>query len=272
VFAGRQSVNTYSPDGARAIALRAGELVVLTKRQTIDVFSRADGSLLHSWRIPRGLARTVDVHFGVAVFTIGRRAFALRLSNGRIAPLVKTPGAVAAQIDDVGVVYRYNVRGQGYLGFIPFPVVVMAVLAVCFSIVMRRTRFGRHVYATGGNETAARLSGVRTARVKFTVYALSGAIAALAGVLAFSRFVSAEPAAGFGAELDVIAAAAIGGASLSGGVGSVEGAIIGAALAGIITNGVVLLNIDTYAQQTITGCVILIAVSIDIWRLRSKGR
>jgi len=123
VFAGRQSVNTYSPDGARAIALRAGELVVLTKRQTIDVFSRADGSLLHSWRIPRGLARTVDVHFGVAVFTIGRRAFALRLSNGRIAPLVKTPGAVAAQIDDVGVVYRYNVRGQGYLGFIPFATV-----------------------------------------------------------------------------------------------------------------------------------------------------
>jgi hypothetical protein len=123
VFAGRQSVNTYSPDGARAIALRAGELVVLTKRQTIDVFSRADGSLLHSWRIPRGAARTVDVHFGVAVFTIGQRAFALRLSNGRIAPLVKTPGAVAAQIDDVGVVYRYNARGQGYLGFIPFATV-----------------------------------------------------------------------------------------------------------------------------------------------------
>src|SRR4029077_7235442 len=123
VFAGRQSVNTYSPDGARAIALRAGELVVLTKRQTIDVFSRADGSLLHSWRIPRGPARTVDVHFGVAVFTIGQRAFALRLSNGRIAPLVKTPGAVAAQIDDCGVVSRSSARGQGYLGFIPFATV-----------------------------------------------------------------------------------------------------------------------------------------------------
>jgi ribose transport system permease protein len=162
--------------------------------------------------------------------------------------------------------------GQGYLGFVPFPVVIMLLLTVCFSILMRRTRFGRHVYATGGNEVAARLSGVRTNRVKFTVYALSGLIAALAGVVSFSRFVSAEPASGFGAELDVIAAAAIGGASLSGGVGSVEGAIIGAALAGIITNGVVLLNIDTYAQQAITGCVILIAVSIDIWRVRRKGR
>ena len=162
--------------------------------------------------------------------------------------------------------------GQGYFRFVPVPVVIMLLLTVCFSILMRRTRFGRHVYATGGNEVAARLSGVRTHRVKFTVYALSGLIAALAGVVSFSRFVSAEPASGFGAELDVIAAAAIGGASLSGGVGSVEGAIIGAALAGIITNGVVLLNIDTYAQQAITGCVILIAVSIDIWRVRRKGR
>lgn len=162
--------------------------------------------------------------------------------------------------------------GQGYIGFVPFPVVIMLAMTAIFSVLMRHTRFGRHVYATGGNETAARLSGVRTARVKFTVYALSGMIAALAGVISFSRFVSAEPASGFGAELDVIAAAAIGGASLAGGAGSVEGAIIGAALAGIITNGVVLLNIDTYAQQAITGCVILIAVSIDIWRVRGKGR
>ena len=167
---------------------------------------------------------------------------------------------------------RFTFIGQGYFGFVPVPVVIMLLLTVGFSILMRRTRFGRHVYATGGNEVAARLSGVRTHRVKFTVYALSGLIAALAGVVSFSRFVSAEPASGFGAELDVIAAAAIGGASLSGGVGSVEGAIIGAALAGIITNGVVLLNIDTYAQQAITGCVILIAVSIDIWRVRRKGR
>jgi ribose transport system permease protein len=91
---------------------------------------------------------------------------------------------------------------------------------------------------------------VRTHRVKFVVYALSGLIASVAGIVSFSRFVSAEPASGFGAELDVIAAA----------------------LAGIITNGVVLLNIHTYAQQVITGCVILIAVSIDIWRVRPGGR
>jgi ribose transport system permease protein len=190
------------------------------------------------------------------------------LSIGRGLMYIITKGVpVTPDVPD-----SFTFIGQGYIGFVPFPVVIMIAMTLCFSVLMRQTRFGRHVYATGGNEMAARLSGVRTARVKFTVYALSGLIAALAGVISFSRFVSAEPASGFGAELDVIAAAAIGGASLSGGAGSVEGAIIGAALAGIISNGVVLLNIDTYAQQTITGCVILIAVSIDIWRVRRKGR
>jgi len=160
--------------------------------------------------------------------------------------------------------------GQGYVGFVPVPVVIMAVMMVGFSILMRKTRFGRHVYATGGNERAAKLSGVKTDRVKFLVYVLSGLISGVAGVVSFSRYLSAEPASGFGAELDVIAAAAIGGASLSGGIGSVEGAVIGAALAGIIANGVVLMNIDTYSQQAITGAVILIAVGLDVLRNRYR--
>ncbi|WP_027210447.1 ABC transporter permease [Burkholderia sp. WSM2232] len=190
------------------------------------------------------------------------------LSIGRGLMYIITKGVpVTPDVPD-----SFTFIGQGYIGFVPFPVVILLAMTAVFSVVMRQTRFGRYVYATGGNEIAARLSGVRTARVKFAVYVLSGLIASMAGVIAFSRFVSAEPASGFGAELDVIAAAAIGGASLSGGAGSVEGAIIGAALAGIITNGVVLLNIDTYAQQAITGCVILIAVSIDIWRVRRKER
>ena len=162
--------------------------------------------------------------------------------------------------------------GQGYVGFVPVPVIIMLIMTVCFSIVMTKTRFGRHVYATGGNGTAARLSGVKTKQVKFIVYVTSSVIAALAGVISFSRYLSAEPASGFGAELDVIAAAAIGGASLSGGIGSVGGAVIGAALAGIIANGVVLMNINTYAQQAITGGVILIAVSLDILRSNKGGR
>lgn len=165
----------------------------------------------------------------------------------------------------------FSILGQGYVGPVPVPVVIMLVLMVVFALVMRRTRFGRHVYATGGNEHAARLSGVKTDRVKLAVYMLSSTIASLAGIIGFSRYLSAEPASGFGSELDVIAAAAIGGASLAGGVGSVSGAVIGAALVGVIANGVVLLNINTYAQQAITGGVILIAVSLDVLRNRLTG-
>src|SRR5665811_599335 len=92
--------------------------------------------------------------------------------------------------------------GQGYLGFVPVPVAIMLVLVVIFSVVMRFTRFGRYIYATGGNERAARLSGVKTNQVKFAVYALSGVISGIAGVISFSRFLSAEPDAGFGFELN----------------------------------------------------------------------
>ena len=259
-------------------------LVIITGGIDLSVGSVMGlSSLVTALAFQHGLSALLAVASGLAVGVIAGAFNGLMITWIQLPPFIATLGTLSIGRGLMYIITKgvpvtpdvpdgFTFLGQGYLGFIPFPVVVMALLAVCFSIVMRRTRFGRHVYATGGNETAALLSGVRTARVKFTVYALSGAIAALAGVLAFSRFVSAEPAAGFGAELDVIAAAAIGGASLSGGVGSVEGAIIGAALAGIITNGVVLLNIDTYAQQTITGCVILIAVSIDIWRLRFKGR
>jgi ribose transport system permease protein len=165
----------------------------------------------------------------------------------------------------------FSLLGQGYAGPVPVPVVILVVLMAVFSLIMLRTRFGRHIYATGGNEQAARLSGVKTQRVKLAVYVLSSMISSLAGVIAFSRYLSAEPASGFGSELDVIAAAAIGGASLAGGIGSVTGAVMGAALIGEIANGVVLLNINTYAQQAITGGVILIAVSLDVVRNRLKG-
>ncbi|AZO19803.1 MAG: ABC transporter permease [Mesorhizobium sp.] len=165
----------------------------------------------------------------------------------------------------------FSLLGQGYVGPVPVPVVIMLILMVLFALVMKRTRFGRHVYATGGNEQAARLSGVKTNRVKLAVYMLSSTIASLAGIIGFSRYLTAEPASGFGSELDVIAAAAIGGASLAGGVGSVTGAVIGAALVGVIANGVVLLNINTYAQQAITGGVILIAVSLDVLRNKLTG-
>ena len=165
----------------------------------------------------------------------------------------------------------FSFLGQGYIGPVPVPVIILLLLTAVFSLVMANTRFGRYVYAIGGNENASRLSGVKTNRVKLAVYVLSSTISSLAGIIAFSRYLSAEPASGFGSELEVIAAAAIGGASLAGGVGSVTGAVVGAALMGEIANGVVLLNINTYAQQAITGEVILVAVGLDTLRNKLGG-
>lgn len=207
----------------------------------------------------------------------------LLVTVGRLPPFIATLGTLSIGRGLMYIVTRgvpvtpdtpeiFSVIGQGYVGYVPAPVIIMLVLALVFSIIMTFTTFGRQVYATGGNENAAWLSGVNTARIKLLVYTLSGLIASIAGIISFSRFLSAEPASGFGMELDVIAAAAIGGASLAGGVGSVLGSVIGAALTGIIANGVVLMNINTYAQQAITGLVILIAVSIDVWRNARKER
>jgi ribose transport system permease protein len=259
-------------------------LVIITGGIDLSVGSVMGlSSLITALAFQHGLGAFAAILCGLAVGVIVGGFNGLMITWIQLPPFIATLGTLSIGRGLMYIITKgvpvtpdvpdaFTFIGQGYIGFVPFPVVILLVMTVVFSIVMRHTRFGRHVYATGGNEVAARLSGVRTARVKFAVYVLSGLIASMAGVIAFSRFVSAEPASGFGAELDVIAAAAIGGASLSGGAGSVEGAIIGAALAGIITNGVVLLNIDTYAQQAITGCVILIAVSIDILRVRRKGR
>lgn len=230
-----------------------------------------------------GFPTVVCVSFGLGVGFVFGLTNGLLVTAGRLPPFIATLGTLSIGRGLMYIVTRgvpvtpdtpevFNAIGQGYVGLVPAPVIIMLVLATAFSVIMRFTTFGRHVYATGGNEQAAWLSGVNTSRVKLVVYTLAGAISAIAGIVAFSRYLSAEPASGFGIELDVIAAAVIGGASLSGGVGSVQGAILGAALTGIIANGVVLMNINTYAQQTITGGVILIAVSIDVWRHGRKER
>lgn len=230
-----------------------------------------------------GFSTAVSVGCGLGVGLLFGLTNGLLVTVGRLPPFIATLGTLSIGRGLMYIVTKgvpvtpdtpeaFSVIGQGYLGYVPAPVVIMVVLAIIFSLIMAYTTFGRHVYATGGNEHASWISGVNTSRIKLIVFTLSGVISALAGVIAFSRFLSAEPASGFGVELDVIAAAAIGGASLAGGVGSVQGAILGAALTGIIANGVVLMNINTYAQQAITGAVILIAVSIDVWRNARKDR
>jgi ribose transport system permease protein len=161
--------------------------------------------------------------------------------------------------------------GQGYVGPVPVPVIVMLVLYAAAAIFLSRTPAGRYAYAVGGNEQAARFSGIRVNWIKLLVYTLSGFGCAISGLILLARMVSAQPMAGLGYELPVIAACAIGGTSLMGGEGTILGTLMGAALMGILQNGMVLVGIDTYAQQAVTGAVIVLAVTLDQWRQRRAG-
>ncbi|HVU33566.1 MAG TPA: ABC transporter permease [Opitutaceae bacterium] len=165
---------------------------------------------------------------------------------------------------------RFGFIGTGALLGVPMPVWIMLGLTAVFAIVMRRTRFGRHVYAVGGNERAARLTGLNVARVKVAVYVAAGALAGVAGLIVTARLDSAQPNAGLGYELDSIAAVVIGGTSLSGGRGSVLGTLLGCLIIGVLNNGLFLLNVSPFWQQVIKGGVILLAVAID--RLNARDR
>jgi ribose transport system permease protein len=146
----------------------------------------------------------------------------------------------------------------------------MAVMFVITAIVLNRTVFGRGLYAIGGNEEAARLSGLPVKRSIATVYALSGLYAGIAGMVAAGRLASAQPQAGTGYELDAIAAVVIGGASLSGGSGRAFGTLIGALILAVIRNGLNILNVNSFWQQVFIGLVIAIAVGIDVLRRKAN--
>jgi ribose transport system permease protein len=162
----------------------------------------------------------------------------------------------------------FRLLGQGVIGSIPIPIIVVAAVAVVGYFVLSRTKLGRYAYAMGSNREAARLSGIPIRRYLTAVYVISGALAGFGGMIAASQVASGQPNFGIGLELDAIAAAVIGGASLFGGQGTVVGTLIGAFLIALIRNGSVLLDVNIYYQQVIIGVVIWIAVLWDQYRRR----
>jgi ribose transport system permease protein len=160
--------------------------------------------------------------------------------------------------------------GTGWFLGIPAPVWICAIIVAAAVVLTKRTRFGRYVYAVGGNEQAAKLSGLNVNRVKLWVYIISGALAAAGGLITTSRLDSAQPNAGMGYELDSIAAVVIGGTSLSGGKGSILGTVLGALIIGVLNNGLILLDVSPFWQLSIKGFVILLAVAIDKFSAKEK--
>ncbi|MCW5301024.1 ABC transporter permease [Herbaspirillum lusitanum] len=158
--------------------------------------------------------------------------------------------------------------GRGDVFGLQAPILIMLLVFAVMYVVLDHTPFGRYVYALGGNEEAARLSGVRVARYKLLVYAISGLCASIAGLVLTSRLMSGQPNAGVSFELDAIAAVVIGGTSISGGRGSVIGTLIGAMLLGVLNNGLNMIGVSPYVQNIIKGVIILLAIYIS--RERSK--
>jgi ribose transport system permease protein len=159
-----------------------------------------------------------------------------------------------------------NFLGQGYLGMVPFPVILMVIFAALGTVFLKYTVVGRQIYAVGGNERAAKLAGIPVNRIRALVFMSTSAIAAFSGIVMGGMLGSAEMTAGTGLELDVIAAVIIGGTSLKGGRGNVIGSLIGAAIMGILRNGFILLGFSFEAQIISIGVVIILAVTMDSLR------
>ncbi|UYQ65587.1 substrate-binding domain-containing protein [Streptomyces peucetius] len=185
------------------------------------------------------------------------------LSIGRGLSLVISQGSPIAFPESVSSL------GDTLGGWLPVPVLVMIAMGLITALILGRTYIGRSMYAIGGNEEAARLSGLRVKRQKLVIYALSGLFAAVAGIVLASRLASAQPQAAQGYELDAIAAVVIGGASLAGGVGKASGTLIGALILAVLRNGLNLLSVSAFWQQVVIGVVIALAVLLDTLRRRA---
>jgi len=224
---------------------------------------------LRDYGIAPGLAALLGLLAGLAVGVFN----GLVITKLRVDAFITTLATLSAVR---GIVYivsnQYDVRfpelapflflGRGYLGPIPFPVVLLVVVTAVAWVLETRTTIGRSVHALGGNEAAARLSGIAADRMRVATYAAAGACAGLAGVLITAQVAIAVPYQGNGSELDVIAAVVVGGIALSGGVGSVLLAVIGAVFIGVLANGLALLDVPNIWQMVIKGIAIVLAVGL----------
>ncbi len=162
-----------------------------------------------------------------------------------------------------GIPKSYLVLGQGYLGGVPNPVIIMVLTFVLGYIILEKTSIGRMIYGTGGNEEASLVSGVPVKRVKTFVFAFEGLLGALGGIVLLSRVNSGQPGAGTGYEMDIITACVLGGISVTGGEGKITSVIVGVLTIGILSNGMVLMGVNEFWQNVVKGAVLLLAVSID---------
>jgi len=261
------SINAILAIGVTYVILTGG--IDLSLGSVVAVTGVLAATLAHPDAYPLIVPVAAGILGGVVIGVLN----GLVITRFRVAPFIVTLGMMtmargAALILSKGrpvsnLSPSFNFIGNGSLLGIPVPVLILAGVFVISHFVLRQTVFGRYVYAVGGNEEAARASGIGTHKIKIVCYSICAALAGLAGIVQASRITTGQPNAGVAYELDAIAAVVIGGTSLSGGLGWVTGTILGALLIGILNNGLDLLNVSSYYQQVIKGLIIIGAVVLD---------
>jgi ribose transport system permease protein len=231
------------------------------------------GVLTSDMMVSAALPPSVAVVIGIATGLL------IGLCNGLLIGILRVPAFIATLGTMTvfrGATYIYTkgapvynlpgsfgIIGAGYVGTIPIPTLLLVLVAVCLSVMLNRSTFGRSIYAIGGNQDAARYSGIPVKKRVIATFGIVGALTAISGLVLASRLKSGLPTAGTGYELTAIAAVILGGASINGGSGSVSGTFMGVLLLGVLENGLNLLNVDPYILQVITGLVIIFAVVIE---------
>ncbi|MBD7936255.1 MULTISPECIES: ABC transporter permease subunit [Cytobacillus] len=250
--------------------------VILTGGIDLSVGSiLALSSALTAGMLASGMDPILAVLLGLLAGALMGLVNGVIIAKGKVAPFIATLATMTIfrgltlvytegrPITGLSDAFSFQMIGKGYFLGVPFPVVTMLLAYLFLYFLLKKTTFGRGVYAIGGNEEAAKLSGLKVDRLKMGVYAISGLFAAVAGITLTSRLDSAQPTAGTSYELDAIAAVVLGGTSLSGGRGWIFGTLIGALIIGVLNNGLNLLNVSSFYQQVVKGGVILLAVLID---------
>ena len=254
-----------------------GLTLVILKGRTIGPFPSSFQSLSSGF-IPDILGGSGGKHLlTIVAGIVASLVFVLLeiLKNNRKRKLqYPVPSKLATLIKlvfGVAIINAFTVTVASYRG-ISLIMIILIVLIAIYTVITNRTTFGRHIYAMGGNAKAATLSGINTKRVLFIVYANMGLLAAFAGIVIAGRLNAATPKAGQSFELDAIASCFIGGASTTGGVGTIFGTIIGALIMGVLNNGMSIMGVSVDWQQTIKGMVLLFAVAFDFYTKRRAGR
>lgn len=267
------SINGIIAVGMTFVILTGG--IDLSVGSVIAITSVICGNLLEKgwhWMAACLVALVVSVVFGTfngaMIAYVGFQPFIATL-----ATVTMGSGIALAYSDGKPYIIKnkaFLAIGQGHLGPVPIPIILLVIVVLIGIVILKTTTFGRYVYAIGGNKNAAKFSGVRTRRVELMVYVLSSVCASIVGMILSARISSGQPTAGEGYELDAIAATAIGGTSMSGGIGSLVGTIFGFVILGLMANSMNLLNINSFYQQIVKGLLIIIAVFLDM--TSKKGR